>query len=812
MPSILHSASPARRVWRLALLTSAIACAGFANAQPPGQAQVPSDAANQTAFAVPAQPLDAALAALARQAGVRIDVDAADVQGVEAAAVSGTMGIDRALSMALAGTGFGWRQAAPGDLVVERLPQAAGGEAGPAQAGEIRLSPLRVEGAVMDPATDDVSTENTGSYTTSGLSMMRGGSLRETPHSTSVVTRQLMDDRNLDTLEEAVAQTTGATVLQIDAARSNMFFRGFSLDTIQLDGVAVAFASNFATAPDLFAYDRVEVVRGPAGLFQGAGEPAAGVNLARKRALDHQQFIAGISGGSFGYKRVEADATGPLGSGSALRARLLGSYEDRNSFIDNVSSKKPMVYGTVEADVAPDTTLSFGLTWQQVDYVPFAGLPAFADGTQADVPRSRFIGASWNNWVADTADLFVEAERHPDDGPAYKFTARHVDRATDGLYATPAAPIDPETGLVRLNVVHLDYRQVDDSADAHADIPFTLGSFDQHLLVGANYREWTFDQNIGSGTPVFQDVFAPSYDAPPQTVPTTNSFVGTQRQYGAYGQARLKPAEAWTVILGGRLSWFDTDTVQVATGMAYNSTNARREFTPYGGVVFDLNPTFSLYASYADIFQPQIQSDAQGRLLEPRVGRQFETGVRASLLDGRLNGHAAIFRIEDRNRAITDPDNPLFSIAAGEVRSEGAEVEVSGQITDGWNLVAGYSYNDTEYTIASATQEGTPFRSTVPKHTANLWSRYTFDNGLSLGAGVRYSGSFYNRSGSATFGQGAYAVANAQVGYVFTRNLEATLTVNNLFDRNYYSYVNSAANGNRFGEPRFVRLSLNARW
>ncbi len=661
-------------------------------------------------------------------------------------------------------------------------------------------------------ARDAKSTENSGSYGTGAASITRGGTLRETPQSTTVITRQLMDDRNLDTLEAAIEQSTGASVLQIDAARSNFFFRGFSLDTILLDGVSVSFASNFATSPDLFAFDRVEVVRGPAGLFQGAGEPAAGVNLARKRAREELQLIAGAGLGSFDYKRIEADITGPLTSNGKVRARLLGSYEDRDYFTKRLSSKKPMIYGTLEVDPAPNTTLSLGGTYQQVDYVPFAGLPAFADGRQADVPRSTFIGADWNRWVADTTDLFAELDHHREGGPQFKLTARHVVRTTDALYATPNTAIDPLTGLTRLNVVRLDYKQIDNSVDGFASVPFSVGSLTQNILVGANYREWTFDQNTGNGTPYFQNIFDPVYTAPRQTVAITNSFVARQKQYGIYGQARLKLSAPFTVILGGRVSWFETNTVRVATGAVSSSSKASARLTPYAGAVLGLNPIVSLYASYAEIFQPQTQSDVAGRLLDPRTGRQFEAGVRATLLDERVNGHIALFRIEDRNRAITDPDNPLFSVAAGEVRSKGVEAEISGLIADHWNLTAGYAFNDAEFVVASAALNGTPFRSTVPRHTANLWTRYTLDNGISMGGGVRYSGEFFNRVGGVVFRQGNYILANAQLGYAITSNIEATVTVNNLFDRRYYSYVNTAANGNRFGEPRSVRLTVNTRW
>lgn len=539
---------------------------------------MPRPAAAQTmrAYNIPAGPLADAINSFAEQSSVQILYDAALTRGRSSTGLQGRFDVAGGLSRLLLGSGVTARQTGGNVFTLEAAPQAT--------EGTVQLGPLRVEGTGTASGADySALTENSGSYGAEALSITRGGTLRETPQSTTVITRQLLDDRNLDTLEAAIELATGASTLQIDAARSNIFFRGFSVDTIQLDGVSVAFASNFATAPDLFAYDRVEVVRGPAGLFQGAGEPAAGINLARKRALDQRQILAGLSIGSFEYRRVEADVTGPLTANGALRARLLGSYEDREYFTDRIASQKPMVYGTIEFDPGPDTTISVGGTYQQVDYVPFAGLPAFADGSQADVPRSRFIGAAWNDWIADTTDLFAEVEHRPAGGPRLKLTARRVERTTDGLYATPNTAISPITGETRLNVVRLDYRQVDNSVDAYASIPFTMGSLPQNILMGASYREWTFDQNTGNGTPFFQNVFNPSYDAPPQTVVTTNSFLGTQSQYGLYGQARFKPASAFTIIVGGRLSWFDTDTVRVATGQVLTSSEASAQFTPYGG-------------------------------------------------------------------------------------------------------------------------------------------------------------------------------------------------------------------------------------
>ena len=278
----------------------------------------------------------------------------------------------------------------------------------------------------------------------------------------------------------------------------------------------------------------------------------------------------------------------------------------------------------------------------------------------------------------------------------------------------------------------------------------------------------------------------------------------------------MKPISWATLIVGGRVSWFDTKTVTLTTGAISGASKANAEVTPYAGIVADLNGTLSAYVSFAEIFQPQSQSDAQGNLLAPRTGRQYEAGLKGSWLDGKLNAHAAVFDIKDQNRAVTDPAAPLFSIAAGKVRSWGFETEITGEIMPNWQINAGYAYTRSEYVIATSALEGLSFRPTTPRHSANLWTRYTIDKGLldgvSLGAGLKSVSKFHNLSGTTRFEAAGYTIVNVQTGYRFSPHAEVTLSVNNLFDKEYYHWVNTALNGNRFGEPRSFRLTFNTRW
>jgi outer membrane receptor for ferric coprogen and ferric-rhodotorulic acid len=269
-----------------------------------------------------------------------------------------------------------------------------------------------------------------------------------------------------------------------------------------------------------------------------------------------------------------------------------------------------------------------------------------------------------------------------------------------------------------------------------------------------------------------------------------------------------------TVIVGGRLSSYKADTMELAaSGTISRSTlDAYGEFTPYAGLIVDVTDDLSVYASYADIFQPQTGTTAAGALLAPRVGEQYEIGVKGEFLDDKLLTHMAVFQIEDMNRAITDPNNAGSSLAAGLVRTRGFEAEVSGEVAPGWNVFGGYSYALATF-LEDTTRKGNVFNSRFsPKDSFKLWTRYAFQQpelrGFSVGGGVKYFGRLVNHPVE----RPGYVTADVQTGYALNNNLSATFTVTNVFDKEYYSAIDSTAGFNQVGEPRAFMLGLRATW
>jgi iron complex outermembrane receptor protein/outer membrane receptor for ferric coprogen and ferric-rhodotorulic acid len=675
--------------------------------------------------------------------------------------------------------------------------------------------------ALPEVRVTDSGTTTEGTYTARELDIGKAGlSPRETPQSVSVITRQQLDDRNLTKLEDALKSTVGVNITRLDGAGNynSIQARGFDIGAVLLDGLPIAQGPNYATALDLALYDRVEVLRGPAGLLQGAGEPGGAVNLVRKRALGTLRIGGGAQLGSFGLRRAEADLTGPLNAAGTLRGRVVVVEDRRDSFVDLLFSNKHAAYGTLELDLAPSTTLSVGATRQRVRSMVDQGLPAYATGQLLDVPRSTVVGTRANRQDLDTRDVFAELEHRLDNGGLVKAALRDVRR--DNFYRSGRANgAVAANGNFAFETVDLQGQLKDRSADLYLATPFTLAGREHRLLLGLNRNERDSGEgNFAYGPGSSFNIFAPTYVDMPYPQITRPGFTSTttRSETALYGQAQLSVTERLRLLAGGRLSWAEVEVAQRSDGQVTSRSKPGRQFTPNLATLFDLTPQLTAYASYAESFVVQVQLDRAGQLLPARSADQVEVGLKGEFLNKRLQTQAALFRINDVNRAMTDPMVSTASIPGGKVRSEGLELEATGQVAPGWDLLAGYAYTRTEYIQAPVAQQGQAFAPLTPRHVLNLSSRYAFREGalrgFSVGGGLSWRSSFYAQAGSLRLVSGNYALANLQLGYAFNDHVELGLTVDNLFDKTYYEKVSGLGRQNFYGTPRSAVLALKLRY
>lgn len=778
-----------------------------------GAALLPAVAHAQAAtFNIPAGDLGQSLNRFAQQAGISIVYRTADLRGLTSPGLKGSYEVEEGFSHLLAGSGYLASKGEHGYQLVKR--------------DVVELGDTTVSGQRLG-----ATTEGTHSYASGAVSIGKGEhSLLETPQSVTVITRQRLDDQNMNSLQDAMRQVTGATVKTYNTGSSlnDVYMRGFLVDQVQVDGVSqITGQGDMATSFDLAMYDRVEVLRGPGGLYAGSGEPAGTINLVRKRALGTFGLNGELAAGSWDRYRSMVDVTGPLNTEGTIRGRSVMAYENNQSFVDYVQNERPMFYGRLELDLNPSTTLSLGGTYQKNNSTPAFGLPAYADGTLLDVPRSTYVDAKWNRMKEETWEAFSELEHTLDNGGQWKTSLTYRDaRLPLREFSWTTWVVNPQTQTAdaarysyyeRIKTLGLDSFVTTPFEFAGRTHEFTLGGEYQHLDKAFTYGSVDLDQDgYADEVPIGIDG---ANDLPLLDMPHTNFNYTKSRQYGVYGRTRLSMTDRLDLILGSRVSWYDADAKNANTffdNFGNPSTRINGRTIPYGAVIYKFTPELAAYASYTSVFKPQSETDATGqKMIRPHEGKQYEVGLKQEMLNGRLNASLAMFRIYDENRAQWAGSPVNAYQAQGKVRSQGWEAELTGNLNDNWSIVTGYAYTMTrllEDDPNNGLSSGDTYSTITPRHNFNLWSKYEFLDGTLKGfhvaGGTRVvSETLYTRSNT-DFVQPGYAVSTAQFGYRLNEHLSSTLTVNNLFDRKYYERVDSAWGSNFYGEPRNVMLTL----
>ncbi len=775
-------------------------------------------AENSVTFDIPAQPLAAALELFRKQSGVQVTLSESQCKECRGHSVSGPLTPTEALRVLLVDTGLTFTSIEKGNVAL--VPREDGG-AGKSMDAPIPLGQITV-------IANRVTTEGTGSYTSSAVTVAGKEplSVHEIPNSVSVITRQLMDDRNMVHLSDAMQQATGVSLSPGSDLYSTYYYsRGYIMNGMT-DGMSEINSRYHQW--DLAIYDRIEIIRGPFGLLQGGSLfPSGTINVVRKLPRDTFAISATASAGTWDNYSGMFDVTGPLLRNKKIRARLVVAGTDRDYFWNRDNHEQKWVgYGVIEADVAPRTMFTLKLAMQDTENPGYAGNPSFTDGRQLGTPRSFSPYVDWNRYVRKNKDATAGIEHRFDSEWVAKLQARNsqMDTTTHELY--PASGVNPVTLKMDSTRRAIEYTYRWLGTDMYVTGPFNVFNRTHKALFGWSYNRWTSEsytsgsyKNDASGkkinTPIF-DISGPglSSEVRPAYIQGTNYDYW---ESGFYGKLQLKVVEPLTVVLGGRLGDYTTQTRYVPPSIPTYWTRgytAKNEFTKYGGIIYDLTRQINLYTSYSDIFVPQTSGTwPDNKPLDPRIGEQYEIGSKGQFFDKRLNTGVALFYMTDKNRAYNDLEHPGYYISAGKVMTKGFEVEATGSPLPGLQITAGYTYARTEYQKDSSSQ-GKDVNQWSPVQMLKLWGVYRFPRGylrnLSVGGGVNAQSETVAQGTGYYHRQGGYAIYSAQAGYQISRNLKATLTCNNIFDKVYYSTVGSLYLNNIYGDPRNFMLTLHA--
>lgn len=754
-------------------------------------------------YAIGAGKLTDVLAQFAAAAGVPLSFESMPLSTIQSAGLTGSYTVDAGFKALLDGTGYTLDDKGNGAYSLRKVPVSA-------------VQTERALPAVQVTAGE--ATEGTGSYTTHTMRTATKFNLsaRDTPQSVSVMTRQQMDDRGFQTLDEVALDATGLSTRQIGGGERTQFFaRGFEVNTFLADGVPVSFDYDTQGVATMAMYDRVEVIRGAAGIITGTGNPSGAINLVRKRPTQHTQVSLTGSGGSWNNFRGELDASGALNQAGTVRGRTVVAVQDADTFKKAYRHERQMIYGTVEMDLGSNTLLSVGGYYNKEDNpgADWNGLPTKRNGEFYHFDRSTRLTPDWAYWNKENTSVFAELEHRFAGGwkgtVAVRGLQTKMDMVGTYLYLKPASE-DFGQGAGAYA-----YKKDQYSIDVFASGPFSLLGRKHELVVGANYREAQDDDGPGGWPAAYDEYVDPNtWNSSAIPKPAFNYLwarYGHQKQFGAYATTRLNLTDSLTLMLGARIDSYEYEmhlkSGSWAEDQGYKVDN---KVTPYAGLVYQLGQNHSLYTSWTSVFRPQNYNQQGGGLLKPVTGDNLEAGIKGEYYDGKLTASAAVFQINQKNLPLQslasscqDPAIDCYT-AAGAVRSRGAEFEVAGALLPNWQVMAGYTYN-TSYHIddSDAGKAGTRYDTQTPKHLMKLSTNYQLPGALHqwrIGGAMRVRSAIdlpaYNTR------QGGYTIVDLMASYQASKNLELRLNLYNVFDKYYYQAIGSTQDNNHFGAPR----------
>ncbi|WP_414487949.1 ferric-rhodotorulic acid/ferric-coprogen receptor FhuE [Stenotrophomonas maltophilia] len=632
---------------------------------------------------------------------------------------------------------------------------------------------------------------------------------REIPQSVSIISHQRIEDQNLDDIIDVLANTTGVTSTQSDSERTEFYARGFYIDSYQFDGLPTQMVQNWSygdSGLDLALYDRVEVVRGATGLLSGAGNPSASVNLIRKHA-DSAELAGSVSVnvGSWGRTRTTVDVGSALNASGTVRGRVIGSYLDTDAQMDRYNQHKTLVYAVIDADLTPDTQLSVGYDYQQkrANGATWGGFPMlFSDGSATGYDESFNASPNWTYWDTTSKRAFATLQHAFSNGWKFKVGATHDEtKADDKLFypayndwTSGASFFDRTTGTgISPSAGFYNTERKVNAVDGYIDGPFRLFGREHQFMAGLSYNKREYanygDYQIG-GPGQSWDPFT-SYlgwtgdISEPNWNPLALASEGTITQKAGYMATRLSLADPLKLIVGARY----TDWKSEGEG----ADRSHKVTTPYAGLVLDINDTFSTYAAYTEIFQPQTLKDRNGSYLDPVDGKSYEVGVKGAWFDNRLNASLAVFRIEQDNvgQATGEPvqgsQNEFAYRAARGTVSRGFEFELNGELAPGWNATFGAS----RYVAKDANDAD--INTNLPQTALKLFTSYTPQSlqALTVGGGANWQNRiYYAVPAYGRIEQNGYALVSAFVRYRISPEFSVQANLNNLLDKQYLSQIN----------------------
>ena len=652
----------------------------------------------------------------------------------------------------------------------------------------------------------------------------------ETPQAITIITKDEMDLRGVSTVSEALRYSSGVnTELRGGAVtRLDLFnIRGFINYTNFYDGLPLLFNGwNLQPQIDAAAVEQVEVLKGPTSVLYGNIPPGGMVNIIAKTPQSEPANTVSVSTGTNSLKEVNFDTTGQIGD-SNVNYRIVGMAKQRDGQAETSEDERYLIAPSFDWQATDNTLVNVNVYYQNdpsagiYTTVPAAG--SVLDNPLGSLSPDTYLGdKNWNTYEREVLMIGYKILHDFNNNWQFLQNARYMtaDSYQENTYNSPLAADNRTIGR---NAYLTDEDSTSFVIDNQLSGYVAHGNFEHNLLLGLDYQYLDSDVKYKDtlGYSLTQDIFNPNHN---QIDRDALKFAYQQaldiktKQLGVYFQDQLRYNNL-VMIAGLRWDKYESDTNTVSDYLG-TVTPSKEKLDENNvsfrvGALYELDFGLSPYLTYSESFEPIAGADASGKAFDPSTGHQWELGFKYAPLGGDVSGNLALFHITKKNAILTDPNNPYApQYQAGEVVSQGAELEAKWQATPQADLTLNYTYINMEIKEDSYYhQEGkTPVW--VPEQTASLWANYYYEGtltGLRTSAGVRYVGKT-EMDAQNSDQVPDYTLVDLAASYdlsAASQSLDGasvTLSASNIFDEEYYSCYDK--NNCWFGAERSIEAKL----
>ena len=643
--------------------------------------------------------------------------------------------------------------------------------------------------------------------------------LIDVPQSVSVVTQAQISDQSVQSMSDAVRYVPGVTASQGEGNRDALNFRGSGVTTgdFYLDGIR----DDVQTYRDFYNTDRIEVLKGPNGMIFGRGASGGAINRVSKEAGWDPVREIKLTYGAYNQKRTSIDIGNGINDVAAFRLNAV--YEDSDSYRSGVNLKRYGVNPTFTITPSDNTKITIGAEYFKDQHIGDRGIPSIGSGLNNRPYRLEDYQTFYGNAAlspneTETKALNAMIEHAFNDNFSIRNRTRYAsyDKFYQNVYAD---------GAVTNNLFAVGaYRDTTDRKNFinQTDIIYKIntGRFEHQLLAGMEIgtQKTTNSRLIAGSSERISSgvsVLSPTYNLPISLSNTSRNQASEIDIFALYVQDQIKISEQWQAILGVRHDQLKKHYDNIKTNQAIEVSDSL--VSPRAGLIFKPIENLSLYGSYSLSYVPRagdqlISLTATTKSLQPEKFINKELGAKYDITP-QLSLTAALYELERKNVAMTDPANTSQNIVIDGQLTKGVEFGITGKMTDRWSMVGGYSYQDATFTKAM-TISGLSYTAgatlgQTPSHTFSLWNRYDFNENWGAAIGVVSRSQMYALTPSTTASTilPGYARLDAALFWKASDKMQLQLNVENLTDKDY---VASAHTNNNLtpGAPLTARATM----